>query len=1287
MNKKNTLLTLALCSLFLLNYKLANAQCHIDDWTALKALYEATDGDNWYVNDGWEVVKSDEPPVDCNLENLFGIKKLDGLGRVKDIKLSSIRMRGSIPSEISKLSNLTVLDLTNNQLTSIPPEISNLSSLIRLVLYQNYISTIPPKIGNFDQLVTLDLGFNRLSSIPQEIGIFTNLSNLYINNNELVGNIPPEIGKMTNLNQLNFSHNQLSGDIPPELGNCNDLWFLILNDNQLSGNIPIELSNLNNLWSLNFSDNELSGNIPSELGNMERLEFLNLSNNQLSGNIPTEFSQLNLSYFIVSNNQLSGNIPNLNILIDEYSDFLYEFHFEYNYFICDDFENFELESAPTPEGGLFLYDPQRYSHTNEKNIIINSLEESVSLRVPFNQPGDFTYQWHKNGTGISGANETVLNLNKVDFDDMGRYNLFITESGCIPNVPEQSITNISDPITVKRNDSKCHIDDWAALKALYEATSGDIWFEKDGWEIIKGEEPPLDCDLSKLYGIRSLDQTGRVSNINLRFNRLNGIIPPEISYLTNLSTLVLTRNGLTSISPEIGDLSNLKILELNINPLTSIPPELGNLPKLENLLLEENELISIPPELGNLNNLRYLNLDDNKLVSIPSELGNLSSLVSLSIDYNELTNIPPELGNLINLNRLQISYNQLEGSIPPELGNLSSLKKLDLSNNQLTGIPPEIGDLANLETLYLDYNELSGNIISELGNLSSLQSISLRNNQLSGSIPPELGNLNKLQHLYLYNNQLEGSIPPELGNLDKLFYMYLYDNKLTGSIPSELGNLTNLVGLYLDNNQLTGSIPTEFSNLNLSYFNVSYNQLSGLIPNMNLVIDEFAEYNWYEFNFEYNYFTCDDFENFDLDELFSYDPQRYSHNAEKNVLVNSSDETISLSAPFNQTGNFTYQWHKDGRRIPGANETILNLNNIDFNVRRYNLFITEYECIANGSEEGITYISDPIFVSRADLEGCTDINSCNYNEFAMIDDGSCEYVWCDTMTNPIKIRTTNETILSDTQIKFDLVIDSLGLDYSADGLTLNLDTRGNYNFESVEVVNPNLSIVEVDISKLRDNIISIDRINSQRLGSNEPVLSITACIVSENIPTGEETCSHFAISGGTELSSGHFIRFDDIYIDIPFSDCRYYYGYGAEGENWLPVVLTVSPQNCNLQKEGVVEIKIFEDGQSPFTYSLKNENGEITHEGSSTSEIIKLNGISAGNYELTISDANEKQTQKHTCVPLITNVNSNETCNKDCVDYLIIPNGEIIGTHFAKKEIEVRGFISGDETVEIKICD
>jgi len=84
------LATIFLLGCLLFSPKLINAQCHIDDWTALKALYKATDGDNWKKNSGWEMIKNNEPLSDCDLGDLYGVI-LNDVGRVIRISVCFIK--------------------------------------------------------------------------------------------------------------------------------------------------------------------------------------------------------------------------------------------------------------------------------------------------------------------------------------------------------------------------------------------------------------------------------------------------------------------------------------------------------------------------------------------------------------------------------------------------------------------------------------------------------------------------------------------------------------------------------------------------------------------------------------------------------------------------------------------------------------------------------------------------------------------------------------------------------------------------------------------------------------------------------------------------------------------------------------------------------------------------------------------------------------------------------------------------------------------------------------------
>ena len=143
---------------------------------ALAALYQATDGDNWGVDDhNW---LSDKP-----------------LGEWRGVTTDS---------------NGSVISLVNIGSDGIAGPAAPFS--------------VPHSVltGN----------------VPAGLGSLANLRALDLSDNELTGGIPAELGRLASLQSLDLSGNQLTGGIPAELGNIPNLHFLYLGGNQLTGCLP-----------------------------------------------------------------------------------------------------------------------------------------------------------------------------------------------------------------------------------------------------------------------------------------------------------------------------------------------------------------------------------------------------------------------------------------------------------------------------------------------------------------------------------------------------------------------------------------------------------------------------------------------------------------------------------------------------------------------------------------------------------------------------------------------------------------------------------------------------------------------------------------------------------------------------------------------------------------------------------------------------------------------------------------------------------------------------------------
>ncbi len=316
------------------------------DRGALIALYHATDGPSWAIRKNW---LSNAP-----MGEWYGVRT-DKRGRVTHVALLNNGLRGTIPRNLSNLTNLELLNLGNNDLTGgIPVELGNLTNLEAFGLaYNRLTGGVPPALGRIPDLKWLVLYGNPLSGcLPHALSRLrwigsslqlcrggtaavqdsaalvaadraalvalyraTGGKNWY-SNNKWTTDAPLTEWRGVRTNQagrvisLALSRNNLKGRLPPQLGNLTALQALYVVENNLSGRIPSALGRLGQLSALSLGDNKLSGPIPAELGRLRNLTILNLGVNRLSGPIPAELGALvNLERLVLEHNSLRGGIP------------------------------------------------------------------------------------------------------------------------------------------------------------------------------------------------------------------------------------------------------------------------------------------------------------------------------------------------------------------------------------------------------------------------------------------------------------------------------------------------------------------------------------------------------------------------------------------------------------------------------------------------------------------------------------------------------------------------------------------------------------------------------------------------------------------------------------------------------------------------------------------------------------------------------------------------------------------------------------------------------------------
>ncbi|KAK5607767.1 hypothetical protein CRENBAI_012213 [Crenichthys baileyi] len=234
-----------------------------------------------------------------------------------------------VPDDIFQLEDLSVLDLSYNQLTEIPRDLENSRNMLVLNLSHNSIDSIPNQLFiNLTDLLYLDLSDNKLDSLPPQMRRLVHLQTLILNNNPLMhaqlrqlpamvalqtlhlrntqrtqSNMPTSLEGLTNLADVDLSCNDLTR-VPEGLYSLSSLKRLNLSSNQIS-ELSLCIDQWTQLETLNLSRNQLTS-LPSAICKLSKLKKLYVNSNKLDfDGLPPGVSKLaNLTEFMAANNNL-----------------------------------------------------------------------------------------------------------------------------------------------------------------------------------------------------------------------------------------------------------------------------------------------------------------------------------------------------------------------------------------------------------------------------------------------------------------------------------------------------------------------------------------------------------------------------------------------------------------------------------------------------------------------------------------------------------------------------------------------------------------------------------------------------------------------------------------------------------------------------------------------------------------------------------------------------------------------------------------------------------------------
>jgi len=344
----STFMVLAMCSAH--SPLWAQVYVPVDDRQALIDLYHATDGDNWFDNEGW----LGERGTECSWRGVrcaCGFCTIGSETFVNGLNLSNNNLIGTLPDSLRNLFILLgTFDLSQNQLSgSLPDDVWGIKDAGSFDLSDNRFSGVLPFAildvgpGDIDlsnnrftefgpgerddsdafSVRYIDLPGNRLTTFPPpswlDPGIDFGLEGIDLSSNEFAGVIEIDQEIPSRLHRLQLADNRieaiqgLSGTSFPKLEEL-DLSNNRLEQWPLCGFFPA-------LKTLLMPNNFLRTAWPEADPGFVRLDELVLRNNRIEGFLPEWFDDLEIESIDLDNNSIEGSLrPLFAALVDEPSD-------------------------------------------------------------------------------------------------------------------------------------------------------------------------------------------------------------------------------------------------------------------------------------------------------------------------------------------------------------------------------------------------------------------------------------------------------------------------------------------------------------------------------------------------------------------------------------------------------------------------------------------------------------------------------------------------------------------------------------------------------------------------------------------------------------------------------------------------------------------------------------------------------------------------------------------------------------------------------------------------------
>lgn len=710
------------------NALLGRTFCLAGEREILQEVYVALGGKLWKHQDGWDSAEGDVCSwygVTCHNSSLRP-------GTVKGLNLNDNNMQGILPESIWMLTELTELDLSDNDIV-----IESFSN-----------------IAVASSLTSLNISRTTVESLAG-IGEATSLQSFHCTNCNIQGPLPEEVFNLMLLEELFLNFNELTGELSDEVGQWSQLRELHLDHNVFNGTITKFLTTLSLMEVMDLGHNKFFGALPSGISSMPNLRVLAFDHQRPE--VEPEFG--------VVDSGVVGNLPSFH-----QNPKLRELYLQYNHIDGSIAANFMdgVDDKSSP-------------------IVVNLESNNIHKEVPASLAQfDDLHIFLGNNLILGIAPEVCAKTKWMDGLMATGCDALLCPVGTYSDYGRRTRTQeckFCDHVTMNGEyfgSMSClavfpqYQDDRAKLQEIYEFANGNNWTNNKNWN-------NADVSICRWAGVTcddSEDSAGdeNVAELVLPSNNLQGTLGSMVFYMPRLRKLDVSGNQVMITFRDIGDSESLESLNVKNTEVVDLDG-LGKATQLKELILSDNSFFGqpFPTDIYQLTELTVL------------EMANAGFSGSFW---------PTGLGKLSKLETFNVSLNMMEGTIPDVFEGFDALKTIDLSSNFFIGtLPSSLQSAPALQYLDLSGTEASNAAgmsgpLPVFANSPSLVHVALAFNSFTGSIPSNLlaGLTNPSTSnvtILLGSNILHGDVPADLSDRFGKLSMDLVDNEIE-SLPASI---------------------------------------------------------------------------------------------------------------------------------------------------------------------------------------------------------------------------------------------------------------------------------------------------------------------------------------------------------------------------------------------------------------------------------------------------------------------------------------------------------------------